>query len=408
MSITNYFTKLKYLHDEYMESIDIPVCTCGSAQAFTQLIQDQHLMHFLMGLNEPYNTTRGNLLMKTPLRSVNQAYHALLDEERQREITSTSVPDAESSAMAAFNRKFQQGYNNRNYNDVQAQKGRQNTYVNYRGNTVKKNNYYCEHCKCRGHSTERCYKLNVYPMNHKYNNNNNGKGKKLAAHCYNDSNNNDDPVCNSNDGRNNVGNSHNHSKAMINQDQYNHLLELINKQTLNSSNLNGGDNTSSAMLAGKTLCFMSSTMQPLWILDSGATDHITPYLTSFRSYKETVGPDNFITTTNGYRAKVKHIGSVKLTPNIILHDVLHVPELHFNLISINKLFSSLGCQILFSPSSCFIQVPSRSKPMLLGKHKNGLYHVEPTLMKDNEGTSNKITITDNLASYLPNDKKVST
>ncbi|KMT15193.1 hypothetical protein BVRB_3g063040 [Beta vulgaris subsp. vulgaris] len=295
LSITNYFTKLKCLHDEYMEAIDIPPCTCGSGQAISQLLQNQHLMQFLMGLNEPYNTTRGNLLMKSPLPSVNQAYHSLLEEERQREITAAPSVDPEASAMASFNRRFQQGpHNGKGTNEYQ--KGPQ-MITGYKGNMVKKNNYYCEHCKMPGHSTERCYKLNGYPPNHKFFNNYNGKGKKVAAYCSNDTS----------QAEMNEGDSSNR-QPMISQGQYNQLMEMINKQ-----NMNGGTNTSqdtnpAAMLAGKVLCSMTSIMQPMWILDSGATDHITPHLSSFLNYKKVTGTQNHISTANGHKAEVKHIG----------------------------------------------------------------------------------------------------
>ena len=388
MSITNYFTKLKYLHDEYTEAIDIPPCTCGSASAFLNLLHNQHLMHFLMGLNDPYNTTRGNLLMKSPLPSVNQAYHALLEEERQREITSNTGISSDSSAMAVYNKKFQQNFNNNNYR-WQYTSGQKNNA--YKGHNIKMNNYYCDHCKCPGHSTERCYKLNGYPTNHKYNNNN-GKGKKMAAYCHNEGMNEDDD-------RNGGGSSH--GQGMINQEQYKHLMDLINKQNLGSDTTPSVDNTPSAMLAGKSLCLLNTSMQHFWILDSGATDHISPHLSSFVNYKRVFGPNNYISTANGHKAEIKHIGEVKLTSNITLSNVLHVPEFHFNLISINKISSDLCCEISFSPTLCVIQGPSMSKPLLLGRHKNGLYYVDSTLVVHDEKQNTKILSPQNsFASHL--------
>lgn len=173
---------------------------------------------------------------------------------------------------------------------------------------------------------------------------------------------------------------------MISQDQYNHLMDMIQKQNVNNGtqNPNNHDSTSTAMLAGKVLCSMISITQPLWILDSGATDHITPHLSHFTTYKRVTGPQNHISTANGHQAEIKHIGSVRLKHNLVLHNVLHVPDFRFNLISINKLTSHLNCQISFSSSHCFIQVHSMSTPMLLGKHKNGLYYVDTQLKKEDD------------------------
>ena len=316
--------------------------------------------------------------MKSPLPSVNEAYHALLEEERQREITCSMGINSDSSAMAVYNKKFQHNFNN---NRGQYTSGQKNN--GYKGQTIKMNNYYCDHCRCPGHSTERCYKLNGYPPNYKYNNNiNNGKGKKVVAYCHNEGTHEDEH-------RNTMGSSQ--GQGMINQDQYNHIMDLINKQNLGNSTSTTSDNTPSAMLAGKSLCSINFNTQFFWILDSGATDHIIPqaiYLPSL-TIRNFLVPNNYISTANGHREEIKHVGDVRLTPDITLHNVLHVPEFHFNLISINKISSDLCCDVSFSSTLGVIQGPSMNKPLLLGKYKNGLYPVDPALMICDEKQNTK-------------------
>ena len=53
-----------------------------------------------MGLNNDYNAVRGNILMMSPLPSINQVYSMLIQEEKQREIRSTGHFLADSASLA--------------------------------------------------------------------------------------------------------------------------------------------------------------------------------------------------------------------------------------------------------------------------------------------------------------------
>ncbi|KAL8101295.1 hypothetical protein AgCh_033247 [Apium graveolens] len=81
------------------------------------------------------------------------------------------------------------------------------------------------------------------------------------------------------------------------QDQYNHLLNLINQK-------NGGPS--------KT--------------DHDDNDHICPSIDQFITYRVVTKTDNTITIPDGKKIRVFHIRTVKLNDDIILKDVLHVPD----------------------------------------------------------------------------------
>lgn len=68
-----------------------------------------------------------------------------------------------------------------------------------------------------------------------------------------------------------------------------------------------------------------------WILDTGATDHITCDSSLF--VKSTVVENFFVALPNGHRAKVTTVGEVQLSPQLVLHGVLYVPSFHFNFCS---------------------------------------------------------------------------
>jgi len=111
------------------------------------------------------------------------------------------------------------------------------------------------------------------------------------------------------------------------------------------------------------------------IVDSGATDHITPHLYLFSTYSP-VPQSCFITMPNGRQAQVLHVGTIILSKDIILQEVLHVPDFHFNILSASKIAKHLSSNVVFSRSVCYIQDPLKNKQVVLGKEKGGLYFVD--------------------------------
>ncbi|XP_022632488.1 uncharacterized protein LOC111240859 [Vigna radiata var. radiata] len=73
----------------------------------------------------------------------------------------------------------------------------------------------------------------------------------------------------------------------------------------------------------------------IWILDSGATDHMTPFSGNFDSYNKS-NKEQLITVANGQGIPVCGSGNIFLDSSIILKDVLHVPQLANSLISVQK------------------------------------------------------------------------
>ena len=130
-------------------------------------------------------------------------------------------------------------------------------------------------------------------------------------------------------------------------------------------------------LAGKSFCLRTSQPGLSWIIDSGATDHITPQLQLFTSYKP-VRQDCFITMPNGRKAQIKHVGTIVLKDQIILPDVLHVLDFQFNLLSASKKAKLMSSNAVFTPDSCYIQAHLKSQRLLLGKESGGLCLVNPS------------------------------
>lgn len=65
--------------------------SCGVAAGISKFLEEQHLIQLLMGLDDSYKLLRGQLLRMKPLPLVTTPNSIILDEERQREISTSSI-----------------------------------------------------------------------------------------------------------------------------------------------------------------------------------------------------------------------------------------------------------------------------------------------------------------------------
>lgn len=110
-------------------------------------------------------------------------------------------------------------------------------------------------------------------------------------------------------------------------------------------------------------------------MDSRATDHMTHSHNVFSTYSPC--PSNRkVTTANGSSITVAGLGNVKISPFVTLRNVLHVPKLFTNLISIQKLTQDLCCNVIFHNNYCVFQDKGSGRTIGRARERNGLYHLE--------------------------------
>ncbi|XP_070032943.1 uncharacterized protein [Nicotiana tomentosiformis] len=101
MTATDYFSRLRELWDEFDTLMP---CPCPESKQYALHFEYQRLLQFFIRLNESYSQSRSQIMMMSPLPSINKAYSLLVDHESQRNLTSTTqvaqVTEAlESTAM---------------------------------------------------------------------------------------------------------------------------------------------------------------------------------------------------------------------------------------------------------------------------------------------------------------------
>ncbi|KAJ3701404.1 hypothetical protein LUZ61_005109 [Rhynchospora tenuis] len=114
-----------------------------------------------------------------------------------------------------------------------------------------------------------------------------------------------------------------------------------------------------------------------WYIDSGATTHVTSDINNLSSSQSYNGPDA-VHIGNGSGLSIAHIGFAQIDTGfrpIKLTNVLHVPEITKNLISVSQLALDNDVIIEFSPSHCFVKDQATHKMLLHGILINGLYQL---------------------------------
>ena len=95
------------------------------------------------------------------------------------------------------------------------------------------------------------------------------------------------------------------------------LIQLLDKHNLEICNHNiGKENVSPlGLLADNTVCLLTSVTQDSWVIDTKASDRITPHY-SLLNLAQALSYSCSITMPNGKQATVTQIGSI-----LIGHDI---------------------------------------------------------------------------------------
>ena len=127
-----------------------------------------------------------------------------------------------------------------------------------------------------------------------------------------------------------------------------------------------------------------STFDLNWYPDFGATHHLIADLANLNVRADEYHVSDQIQIGNSLDLNVKHIGSTKLstpTSSFLLHDVLQVPLITKNLISVHKFTNDTNTSIEFHPTYFIVKDRTMEKVLLHRLSKNGLYLFPSTFNK---------------------------
>jgi len=117
----------------------------------------------------------------------------------------------------------------------------------------------------------------------------------------------------------------------------------------------------------------NSILSHSWMLDSGATDHVSFDSFFFVHFNTSRMP--CVNLLTGSSVPIDSTGTILFNKNITLDNVLHVPSFSLNLMSVSKLTKSLHCCIILFPDFCIIQDLATRKVIGWGKQDGGLYYM---------------------------------
>jgi len=110
-----------------------------------------------------------------------------------------------------------------------------------------------------------------------------------------------------------------------------------------------------------------------WVLDTGATDHVTCLRNIFISFRK-IKPLK-INLSNGTFVEANYDGTVSLTKNLTIYDVYYMSSFTLNIISVQKLISHANIQCLFSHDVCQIQDIHTLRIVGHARLVEALYHI---------------------------------
>ncbi|KAB2597903.1 hypothetical protein D8674_000823 [Pyrus ussuriensis x Pyrus communis] len=156
------------------------------------------------------------------------------------------------------------------------------------------------------------------------------------------------------------------SEATSTGDDTSPLLSLINQISMSDNWEDPGKNG--------TVLITSTKRDTGWIIDSGASDHMT-YDASLFYYMTSPSKEEVI-TANGDVAPVTRAGSISLTPSLSIHNALLVPSLFNHLLSVGQVTEQLDCVVLMFPTFCLLQDIQTRAIIGRGIKRRGLYYVD--------------------------------
>ncbi|KAK9715337.1 hypothetical protein RND81_06G158300 [Saponaria officinalis] len=333
-SVEEYYTQLQVIWDELESMSSLPTLSKVTTEiaeyltAVDKQAEERRLFQFLNGLDKQYGMLRSNMLMMDPLPTVEHTVSLVLQEEMQSNNLGHTKQQEHSALMSR--------------GEIEREK--------------------CVHCGRDNYKSELCWEVKGYPVGHP-------KHRKTTYK----------PGV-----RGEFAPGFKQQKSHQNnfrQQTYRKSAASAKAESTDLSTAIGGNtNKTRGESEGELECnyagMLNSCCQTIvnndWIIDSGATNHMTAQLETLENVKE-LSKGLKINLPDGRSVQVTYKGEIMLNNGLRLKGVLYVPEFKENLMSVQKLAKENECYITFFDSHCYVQGCSEGEIKGIGKEDNGLY-----------------------------------
>lgn len=293
---------------------------------YNLILQEDIVYVFLDGLDDRLDKIRGDVLQLRPFPTVEQAYAHVRREALRQSVMITGNADSVSGAVLTT-KGLRLGSSAQ---PPTMPNGKHKSHTSSEG--LK-----CSHCGNSKHTRDTCFKLHGYPD--WWNDLQAKKGRDLGTK------------------------DEGSGKAAVVTAQP--QLSFTPQMALLPDSGNCG-----------CACYTSTNdaNHGAWLLDSGATDHMTFAATDF--IKTSLPKRTNNANANGVTSSVTGAGTVTLSPTLQLHNTLLVPSLSHKLLSVSQVTFDLNCIVLMYPTFCLLHDILTKEIIGRGTKRGGLYYME--------------------------------
>ena len=134
-----------------------------------------------------------------------------------------------------------------------------------------------------------------------------------------------------------------------------------------------------------------------WLTDSGASDHITANINNLNQPAPFKGPKQ-VSVDNGQNLPIQNIGNSNLYTKLSqfrLRNILPVPRIASNLLSVHKLCIHNNCSCYFDSNKLLVQDLPTGRILYQGLSENGVYPIHSS--KLHKSVYNKTALSTSLS-----------
>ncbi|CAL1382664.1 unnamed protein product [Linum trigynum] len=381
-TITEYYGKIITFRDELDNYQPLISCactttshnTCQAMKLVHEYQETSYVIKFLRGLNEKFSAVRSQVLFGDELPNINKVFQRMLQHERQLygtqrgKLIASLTTDTSALAIQGVNRR-PNSTPKRPYCVFCKREGHTEdvcfvkhgyppgmstrpSHLNASATVIE-----CTFCGKHGHPEDKYFKKHGFPANYvpRTTTSSYGRGRGYAHSIVTTP---DDSV-------------------KLTKADYDKLMALVGKSRQHSTHTAAAFTTTTTPSG---TCFLSSPnhINPnhsfIWILDTGASDHIVSCLDYLLHPIPLSGV--FITLPTGQQIPATYKRTVHCTPELILKDALFVSGFSFNLVSVSKLTDQSSLSLTFHSNLYVIQDLEQKRVTGSARLTNVLYYLE--------------------------------